>query len=377
MANLSDFSIRVKSNNRKSLEIFFQTQKSTECFNEEYKTINNNVYLLFSGECKGSINNGNNEKGLNNIDIENISNDIIDKLTNSNLLSKSKILSCEIEAFEYQEDSDGYVNHYRYNNGEIIVEEEIDLREEKNIKYECDKNNNGEKYNFRDFFFDNAFKLGTNQEDIEQKKVNNKEYGEVDDNPENYEIDNGVLIGYQGDSESPEGVKRIEDYLRIDERKIRKIILPSSLEILPFTGFADFKNLEVLELPNPLIPYDGDNMLGIQYYEYAQPKIMKNKFVICGEALFYYTSDEEEIIVPNGIKVIREYAFSYNDNIKKVTLPESLEYICANAFSNCINLEEINIPSNVKFIGKNAFNGCSKLNKPELPENLELDTNAF
>lgn len=358
MANIALFSIRVKGKSESELERFFDSQKFLECYSQEYKKIKDNNYLFFNGECRWGLNKD------SKVDLEekNLSDYSKEELLGLSLKDKSKLFNVEIEAFDYAEDNDGYAGHYRYNNGDTLVEEEIDLRDNKKIKYSCDKDEEGKKYNFWDVDFEKAFKLGTKDESVDKKEEIKVE--EIDSNPDNFAIRDGILNCYTGSAsvvKIPEGVKQIHDYAFRYEysfKKIKKIILPNSLEELPGMGFADFKQLEELDLPNPMIPYYGDNMFGLQYYESEQPKIMKNKFVVAGTALFYCNQNTEIVEVPEGITVIRDGAFWGLDKVKKVILPNTTQNIFDEAFVNLKFLKEIVIPKNVNNLSDNIIRDC-------------------
>lgn len=70
---------------------------------------------------------------------------------------------------------------------------------------------------------------------------------------------------------------------------------------------------------------------------------------------FGFSDTLEEIVIPEGVKIIGNGAFWYCKNLKKVTLPNSIEEIGANAFQNCPMLTEITLPDNLKKLDSTAF----------------------
>ena len=70
------------------------------------------------------------------------------------------------------------------------------------------------------------------------------------------------------------------------------------------------------------------------------------------ETLLVYpgANENEEYIVPDGIRRIDKVAFAGCSNLKKIILPETLEDIGIGAFEDCSELKEIEIPYNVKKI---------------------------
>ena len=71
----------------------------------------------------------------------------------------------------------------------------------------------------------------------------------------------------------------------------------------------------------------------------------------------------EEIVIPEGVTVIRNQAFYCCVNLKKITLPSTLEYIYDSAFADCESLVSIVIPREVKLIETWAFRDCKNLTK--------------
>ena len=71
----------------------------------------------------------------------------------------------------------------------------------------------------------------------------------------------------------------------------------------------------------------------------------------------------EEIVIPEGVTVIRNQAFYRCVNLKKITLPSTLEYIYDSAFADCESLVSIVIPREVKLIETWAFRDCKNLAK--------------
>ena len=372
MANLALFSIRVKGGTKKSLEKFFDSQSMSECFNCEYKSINNNNYLFFNGECKWGINTKQNQPIKDGKSLDNYS---IEELENYSLQDKSKIFNCEIEAFEYAEDADGIANHYRYKDGKIIIDEEVDLRDNTSIKYISDKDADGNEYDFWEVDFEKAFKLGTkNEEEIvkEQKELDTEL---VDNDINNFDIKDGTLVRYSGQGGTvliPEGVESINEYAFYKNNNVKKIVLPSSLKEISDYCFNSMKNLEKIKLPNPFIPIGED-----AFDESNKSKLFVDDLLIIGNVLLWSRADKEIITIPDNVEVIREGAFQYKKELKKVILPKKVYYICESAFLNCENLEDINISNTVKYIGKSCFKNCKKLKKFELANDTVVDYMAF
>ena len=97
-----------------------------------------------------------------------------------------------------------------------------------------------------------------------------------------------------------------------------------------------------------------------------------------GRWSFLMNETIEEVIIPNGLKIIGEGAFSACDKIKKVTLAPSLERIEATAFSGCASLESIILPEALVYLGSSAFNACESLKSVAIPKSIkELNGSTF
>ncbi len=59
----------------------------------------------------------------------------------------------------------------------------------------------------------------------------------------------------------------------------------------------------------------------------------------------------EELILPEGLKIIDDFAFIYCGNLTEVIIPDGVEEIGYRAFSDCVSLTDITIPASVTRIG--------------------------
>lgn len=91
------------------------------------------------------------------------------------------------------------------------------------------------------------------------------------------------------------------------------------------------------------------------------------------ETLLVYpgANENEEYIVPDGIRRIDKVAFAGCSNLKKIILPETLEDIGIGAFEDCSELKEIEIPYNVKKLPHLLFMRCTSIENIYLPYGLE------
>lgn len=91
--------------------------------------------------------------------------------------------------------------------------------------------------------------------------------------------------------------------------------------------------------------------------------------------LFKYKGCENEIVIPEGVKIIADRVFK-GKHLKKVSFPSTLEKISFDAFTDN-ELEEVTIPEGVKIIESDAFSHCN-LKKVTLPSSIkEISYSAF
>lgn len=75
---------------------------------------------------------------------------------------------------------------------------------------------------------------------------------------------------------------------------------------------------------------------------------------------------EGDVVIPEGVEIIRESAFYDCIKLRSVTLPESLLTIEFHAFLDCRSLTEITLPPNVHEVGQWAFFNCRGLQRINL-----------
>ena len=102
-------------------------------------------------------------------------------------------------------------------------------------------------------------------------------------------------------------------------------------------------------------------------------------FELDEDTLVRYNGEDENVIVPDGIKEIGSHAFYGNGTIKTVTLPVSVEIINNAAFADCANLEKVILSeqNQLVIIGNGAFKNDTKLDVSFAENVPNILTNAF
>lgn len=162
---------------------------------------------------------------------------------------------------------------------------------------------------------------------------------------DNFELsEDGKTISWQDNIKGaliiPEGVEIIDCHGQIRSENLTAIIMPDSIrEMKSFVNGNYSRNLHFVRLSSNLhIPDEA-----------------------------FYNCKIEEIIIPEGIKIIPYRAFSGN-LFSNIDLPSSIEYILSEAFKGC-KISEITIPKNTKVIFPKAFEFCRNLKKVTISSN--------
>lgn len=165
--------------------------------------------------------------------------------------------------------------------------------------------------------------------------------------PEDFEIENGVLKAYNGNSavvEIPEGVTKIGNSAFYMKILINRVVIPSSVSVIDNFAFHYCKRLQSVIIPQGVTEI--------------------------GTAAFYSCSSLTAIEIPGSVEKIGTGAFGDCQSLRRVELNEGTICIGDNAFSKCIKLNSINIPNSVTEIGSYAFYCCSWLERITIPESV-------
>ncbi len=189
---------------------------------------------------------------------------------------------------------------------------------------------------------------------------------------ENFIIDNGLLIKYEGKSDGvriPQGVTKIKEDAFFGCDVPTWIYIPSSVTEIEEDAF-DFDIYQV-----PFV---------VEENSYAQDYLRRNRWdamlfeikhgVLVG---FYiergnpnFTEGELSFVIPDIVTEIGEYAFDSCPYVGSVTVPSSVKKIGQNAFSDCSHLESVILADSVTEIGKEAFKNCESLLQATLSNGL-------
>lgn len=162
----------------------------------------------------------------------------------------------------------------------------------------------------------------------------------------------------------PDGLKRLPPASLESCMRLYDFDLPQSLEKIYSSVFEFNYYLTHLTLPSSLTEIEQLNFIGLyglQSLTLAEDnatfKLDETNGLLMtadGTRLLHCFTDispAEEIILPEGVKIVDPFAFHYDYDVKRIVLPEGVETIGAMAFAMCPNLTEIVIPASVTDIG--------------------------
>ena len=143
-----------------------------------------------------------------------------------------------------------------------------------------------------------------------------------------------------------EGVEEIAGGLFSVCEKMESISLPSTLKSIGGAAFYRVATLENINIPTTNQSYKvQDNMI-----------LSKD-----GTEFIYATPNREEIIIPEGVKIVRSGSI-HGSKIRSVKLENDVETLELTIFRDCLNLQSISIGKNVKNINA-AFKSWGSISK--------------
>ena len=135
-------------------------------------------------------------------------------------------------------------------------------------------------------------------------------------------------------------------------KKLKKVVLPSSLKRLDFHAFRGCKELDDISLPT------GIERMGFSPFEntkYWNDNSHWDKGALyIGNYLIKCFASGPTLKIKEGTTLIASCACT-ELNINNLELPESLLYICSQAFYGCKRLNKVMVPPSIKYIDEQAF----------------------
>lgn len=151
---------------------------------------------------------------------------------------------------------------------------------------------------------------------------------------------------------------------------VRSVELPSSLKTISFGAFYHCDSLTDIELPQSIETVEPRAFTYTPWVEQFLQSQEEGPFLISGGVLVAYKGNEEEVTIPDTVRVIAAEVFSDNVQLRRVILPNSLTSIGEAAFSGCSSLNEIIWGNGLISIKDRAFYECG-LTQVSIPSSVE------
>ncbi|MBR2341537.1 MAG: leucine-rich repeat protein [Clostridia bacterium] len=250
-----------------------------------------------------------------------------------------------------------------------------------------------------------------------------------------FQIENGVLVKYNGSDEEvviPKNVKSIGDSAFMGCKSLKNIIIPNGVTSIGRNVFFDCGNLTGVTIPDGIasigerafwaccsltrvtipasVNYIGKYAFGYcgasfivsennknyksvngnlynkdctTLIRYGPNKVSKDAYILksvtaIDDCAFYARDSLTSVTMHEGVTRIGEYAFWGCGSLTSITIPNSVTSIEKGAFSACAGLTSITIPNGVTTIGGQAFESCSGLTDVVIGDSVEMICdNAF
>ncbi len=165
-----------------------------------------------------------------------------------------------------------------------------------------------------------------------------------------YIIKDGVLESYKSNQETfriSNTVTEIGKNAFNDNKSLKKLIIPNSVQIIRNGAFKGCSNLEFNEFENALYLGNEDNpylvLCKATSTEIRSCKINSNTKIICGSA-FFNCDHLSKIVIPDGVITIGDYAFSNCSYLNAIDIPDSI-----------LNINPLTFDDKIKF----SYNGLT------------------
>lgn len=167
---------------------------------------------------------------------------------------------------------------------------------------------------------------------------------------------------------------------------LEKIVIPDSVKKIGSKAFKNCNHLVSVVMP------DSVEEMGDGVFTGCNGLADENGFIIQNNSIYSFYGSDREIVIPEGIVSIADgvfdktgitsiklpgtlrtlgSAFTGCDSLTEIIIPEGIEVIRSNTFEGCIRLKRVVLPSTLKHIGYKAFNECKLLEEISIPDCVE------
>lgn len=166
----------------------------------------------------------------------------------------------------------------------------------------------------------------------------------------------------------------------VAKENILEVNVPDSVNSFPVTevyegAFINQKSIKKIVLPDSIVELGYQSFLGCESLEQIT---MSKNIKIIGDSSFANCSSLKSIVLPDNLEKIMYGAFKNCYSLESIKIPNKVRDIDFNTFENCYSLSEVTLSSNLLTIGSEAFKGCNSLLSITLPSSLKsINEGAF
>ena len=167
----------------------------------------------------------------------------------------------------------------------------------------------------------------------------------------------------------PDGIKSIGQFAYA-RSSVTSVTIPDGCTEIGYGAFYHCDDLDYAKLPDSILSVEPKAFDHTRWVDnFYAGTIGNGDFLISGGVVIAYRGEAEDLIIPDGVRVIASGVFKDNTNIKSVTFPDTLICVGEEAFYGCSNLSGMNLDENIGWINDRAFRGCP-ISSVSFPENF-------
>ena len=156
-----------------------------------------------------------------------------------------------------------------------------------------------------------------------------------------------------------EGITTIGSYAFYNCINLTDVTIPTTLKTVKAYAFYNCKSIKNVYIS------DVSAWCNIDFAGYEENPVYYSKSITLNGLKI------ENLVIPDGTKIISDYAFYNCSSIVSVNFPKTLETIGRYSFAKCEKLTSITIPEGVKEIDSGAFYYCSNVQSITIPDTVE------
>lgn len=155
----------------------------------------------------------------------------------------------------------------------------------------------------------------------------------------------------------PEGTREIGEFA-FARSSLTSVTIPEGVTRIGYGAFYHCDNLNQVSLPSTIERIEPEAFARTGFIENWK-KSGSGTFLTAGKGiLLAYNGAQENVTIPEGVRIIAPGVFADNTMLKTVVLPDSLETIGEGAFEGCSSLEQVSGGANLLKLQDRAFAGC-------------------